>query len=62
MLMDEMKIQGNLVWDKHTGGLIGYADFGDAELNYTTLQKSTDIAIHVPVFLLHSVVNPFEFS
>ena len=62
MLMDKMKIQGNLVWDKHTGGLIGYVDFGDAELNYTTLQKSTDIAIHFPVFLLHSVVNPFKFS
>ena len=29
MLMDEMKIQENLVWDKHTGDLIGYVDFGD---------------------------------
>ena len=34
MLMDEMKIQENLVWDKHTGDLIGYVDFGDAELNF----------------------------
>ena len=61
MLMDEMKIQENLVWDKHTGNLIGYVDFGDAELNYATLQKSTDIATHVLV-LLRSVVNPFKFS
>ena len=37
MLMDEMKIQENLVWDKHTGDLIGYLDFGDAELNYATI-------------------------
>ena len=59
--MDEMKIQENLVWDKHTGDLIGYVDFGDAELNYATLQKS-NIATHVLVFLLRSVVNPFKFS
>ena len=62
MLMDEIKIQENLVWDKHTGYLIGYVDFGDAELNYATLQKSTDIATDVLVFLLRSVVNPFKFS
>ena len=62
MLMDEMKIQENLVWDKHTGDLIDYVDFGDAELNYATLQKSTDIATHVLVFLLRSVANPFKFS
>ena len=60
--MDEMKIQENLVWDKHTGDLIGYVDFGDAELNYATLQNSTNIATHVLVFLLCSVVNPFKFS
>ena len=62
MLMDEMKIQENLVWDKHTGDLIGYVDFGDAELNYATLQKSTNIATYVLVFLLRRVVNPFKFS
>ena len=47
MLMDEMKIQENLVWYKHTGDLIGHVDFGDTELTYATLQKSTDIATHV---------------
>ena len=31
--MDEIKIQSNLVWDKHTGELIGYVDLGDTELN-----------------------------
>ena len=50
MLLDEMKIQENLVWDKHTGDLIGYVDFGDAELNCATLEKSTDIATHALVF------------
>ena len=31
MLMDEMKIQENLVWGKHTGDLNDYVDFGDTE-------------------------------
>ena len=56
ILMDEMKIQENLVWDNHTG------DFGDAKLNYATLQNSANIDAHVLVFLLRSVVNPFKFS
>ena len=51
--MDEMKIQENLVWDKHAGDLINVAvDFGDAKLNYATLQKSAGIATHILVFLL----------
>ena len=37
--MDEMKIQENLVWDKHNGELIGYVDLGDIDLNYATLSK-----------------------
>lgn len=37
MLMDEIKIQENLVWDKHTGNLNKYFDFEDAKSNYATL-------------------------
>ena len=32
-----MKIQYDLVWDKHSGDLIGYVDLGDMEVNYATL-------------------------
>ena len=46
-----MKIQENLVWDKHTGDLIGFVDLGDTELNYATLRKAEGIATHVLVFL-----------
>ena len=61
--MDEMKIQENLVWDKHAGDLIDLAvDFGNAKLNYATLKKSAGIATHILVFLLRSVVNRFKFS
>ena len=30
LLMDEMKILEDLVWDKHTGDLIGYVNLGDS--------------------------------
>ena len=60
--MDEMKIQENLVWYNYTGERIGYVDLGDIELNYATLPKVNEIASHVMVFLVHSIVNPFKFS
>ena len=62
LLMDKMKIQENLVWNKHTGDLIGFVDLGDNELNYATLQISDEIATHALVFLLRSIVNPLKFS
>ena len=62
LLFDEMKIQQNLVWDKHTGELIGFVDLGDIETNYATLEKVDDLASHVLVFLVRSIVNPFKFS
>ena len=60
--MDEMKIQENLVRDKHTGELIGYVDLGDIDLNYAKLLKVITVASHVLVFLIRSIVNLFEFS
>ena len=62
LLMDEMKIQENLVWDKHTGELIGYVDLGDIHTNYATLSKVDQIASNVLVFLIRSIVNPFKFT
>ena len=34
VVMDEMKIQSNLVFDKHSGDLIGFVDLGDPMTNY----------------------------
>ena len=62
ILFDEMKIQENLVWSKHTGDLIGFVDPGDVNLNYATLQEPNAIASHVLVALLQSLVNTFKFS
>ena len=46
-MFDEMKIQSNLVFDKFTGELIGFTDFGDPSINYGTMEKVDDIASHV---------------
>eukprot|EP00794_Sanderia_malayensis_P002699 gene2699-3120_t len=62
LLLDEMKIKEDLVWDKHTGDLIGFVNLGDPELNFATLKKSNELASHVLVFLLRSIVNPLKFS
>ena len=62
LLFDEIKIQENLVWDKHTGELIGYVDLGDVAINYATLQKVDELATHMLVFMIRSIVNPFKFT
>ena len=63
LALDEMKIQEDLVWDKHTGELIGFVDLGDRELNNAAFKGKVDtLASHVLVFLLRSVVNPIKFS
>ena len=62
ILLDEMKIQEDLVWDKHTGELIGFVDLGDTTINYATLSNVQELATHVLVFLIKSIVNPLSYS
>ena len=62
ILIEEMKIHSNLVWDKHTGEPIGYVDLGDTELNYATLEKTDNKSTHILAFLICIIVNPFKFS
>ena len=45
--MDEMKVQEDLAWDKHSGELIGYIDLGDPELNCATMKQGSSIASHI---------------
>ena len=56
-----MKIQQDLVWDKHTGELIGFVELGDMKLNYATLRNVSVLATHIFVFLVESVVNPLSY-
>ena len=62
ILFDEMKIQEKLVWDKHSGELIGFLDLGDININYATLENAQKLATRVLVFLVKSVVYPLSYS
>ena len=62
ILFDEMKIQENLVWDKHSDELIGFVDLGDINVNFATLKNTQTLATHVLVFFVKSVVNPLSYS
>ena len=57
-----MKIQNDLVWGKHTGELFGFVDLGDPDLNYAALKNTNELATHVLVFLVCSIVNPLAYS
>ena len=62
ILFDEMMIQEDLVWDKYSGEFTGFVDLGDININYATLKNIEELASHVLVFLVKSIVNPLSFS
>ena len=62
LLLDEMKIQENLVWDKHTGELIGYVDLGEPTLNSAVFDNVETVATHVLVLMVRGIINPIKFS
>ena len=55
-----MKIQEDLVRDKYSGELIGFVDLGDIHTNFATLDDVKELATHVLVFLVKSIVNPLS--
>ena len=46
ILLDEMKIQDDLAWDKRTEELLGFVDLGDPDLNYATLKNTNELTTH----------------
>ena len=61
ILIDKMKIQ-DLVLEENYRELIGFIDLGDEDLNFATFKDTSQIATHVLVFLIRSIVNPLSFS
>ena len=61
LLMDEMKVMANLVFDKTSGELIGYVDLGDPEANYACLEKVDGLASHALVFLVRGVCTELKY-
>jgi len=57
-----MKIQQDLLWNKHSGELIGFVDLGDGDLNSAVLKDVDELATHILVFLVKSITNPLSYS
>ena len=56
VVMDEMKLQENLVFDKTSGELIGYMDLGDPLTTFVNINEDTDpIASHPLAFLVRGL-------
>ena len=60
--LDEIKIQEDLVFDKHSGELIGFVDLGDPQLNYSTFKNVSTLASHCMVFYLRGLSSDLKFS
>ena len=59
ILIGEMEIQEDLIWDKYTGALIGFVDLGDGDVNAATLDKPNELAsVHGEKYCL-SFVDQF---
>ena len=66
LIIDEMKIKEGLVYNKHSGKVIGFTDLGDINNELIQLEKGTDsehppIATHVLVLMIRGIFFKLEF-
>ena len=55
VVMNEMRIQENLVFNKTSGELIGFIDLGDPLTTYAKVDEDTPIASHSLAFLVREL-------
>ena len=60
LIMDEMKIQSNLVFDKYSGDLIGFVDLGDPMTNFANLAEEDEMASHALAFLVRGLCTDLK--
>ena len=68
VVIDEMKVKENLVYDKHSGEIVGYTALGDIndeldaiEKRCENLQQQPDIAKHVLVIMVRGILFKLDF-
>ncbi len=59
LVMDEMKIQSSLVFDKYSGDLIGFIDLGDPMVNFAFVEEET-LATHALAFLVRGLCTDLK--
>ena len=68
LILDEMHIREDLVYDKYTGALIGFTDFGDINSHLLQLERSLEedsekqpLAKAMMVFMIHGLFTRLQF-
>ena len=60
LVFDEMKIKGRLVFDKHSGKLIGFTSLGDPDLDFSTFED-LEVATHGLAFMVRGIQTTLKF-
>ena len=61
LLVDEMKICPNHVFDRTTKQLNGFAEVWDSTTNFATFEKQNELASHVLAFLIRGLATNLIF-
>ena len=64
LIIDEMKVKEGLVYNKHSGEMIGFTDLGDINNELLKLEHSTDhppIATHVLTLMVRGILFKMAF-
>ena len=59
---DEIKIQSNLVFDKHSGKVIGFVDIGDVDFSFATFSNLESLATHVLCVFVRNFTGQNRFN
>jgi hypothetical protein len=69
LILDEMHVREDLVYEKHTGALIGFTDFGDINNHLLRLERSLDeksanepLAKAMMVFMVRGLFTRLQFA
>lgn len=68
LLLDEMHIREDLVFDKHSGQMIGFANLGEINNHLIDFEQSINYQSNIPkfaktmlVFMVHGLFNKLQF-
>ena len=50
------------MFDKYTGGLIGYLDLGDPDLNFANIEEEEELATDTLVFFIRGLSTNLKFN
>ena len=62
LCFDEVKIQSDLIFNKHTGKIIGFIDMGDQDINSATLSNLNIVATHFLSSHLRNFYGQVKFN